>query len=136
MEDQPKPRVSELFCAADSDITLQSSDGVLYKVHRKNLELHSESFATADAISAPSDSFEGAEIVHLPESSAVLDLLLQYMHRQRQPDLRSVDFHTLADLAEAAEKYEVFFSHGHLYGAYEICYQKPCCGCASLRIQT
>jgi len=38
----------------------------------------------------------------------VLDLLLQYMHRQRQPDLGDVDFQTLAELAEAAEKYEVY----------------------------
>jgi hypothetical protein len=40
-----------VVCAADSDITLQSSDGVLFKVHRKNLEVHSEGFAGADAIS-------------------------------------------------------------------------------------
>jgi len=38
----------------------------------------------------------------------VLDLLLQYMHRQRQPDLTDVEFPILADLAEAAEKYEVY----------------------------
>jgi len=108
MTEQVVPRVSERFCAPDSDITLQSSDGVLYKVHRKNLELHSEGFASADAISAASDNADDTEIVHLSESSAVLDLLLQYMHRQRQPDLTDVEFPILADLAEAAEKYEVY----------------------------
>lgn len=97
-----------IVCAPDSDITLESSDGVLYKVHRKNLELHSEGFASADAISAASYDSEGLETVHLSESSAVLGLLLQYMYRQRQPDLTHVEFRILADLAEAAEKYEVY----------------------------
>ena len=102
--------VYEVFTvrAPDSDITMQSSDGVLYKVHRKNLELHSEGFASADAISVASDNADDTEVVHLSESSAVLDLLLQYMYRQRQPDLADVEFPILADLAEAAEKYEVY----------------------------
>jgi hypothetical protein len=93
-------------CSTDSDITLQSSEGVLYKVHRKNLGIHSEGFAAADAISASTDDNNNSEIVHLSESSVVLDLLLQYMYRQRQPDLEDVDFQASADLAEAAEKYE------------------------------
>ena len=41
-------------------------------------------------------------------TSAVLDLLLQYMYRQPQPDLKKVDFETLAGVSEAAEKYQVF----------------------------
>jgi len=48
------------------------------------------------------------EVVPLTESSAVLELLLQYMYRQPQPDLKNVDFETLAGVAEAAEKYQVF----------------------------
>ena len=91
-------------CASDSDITLQSSDGMLFQVHRKNLEVHSEGFAGADAIS----SLATEEIVPLSEDSAVLDLLLQYMYRQPQPDLRNVRFSTLEALAEAAEKYQVY----------------------------
>jgi hypothetical protein len=93
-------------CATDSDITLQSSDGVLFKVHKKNLEMHSEGFAGADAIAKQSASDN--EVVPLTESSAVLELLLQYMYRQPQPDLKNVDFETLAGVAEAAEKYQVF----------------------------
>lgn len=93
-------------CAADSDITLLASDGVLFKVHRKNLEMHSDIFAGADAISLETAS--GNEVVPLSETSAVLDLLLQYMYRQPQPDLKKVDFETLAGVAEAAEKYQVF----------------------------
>jgi len=104
MAQSPEPRKSERFRAPDSDITLQSSDAVLFEVHRKNLEMHSEGFAGADAISS---SFEN-EVVPLSENSAVLELLLQYMYRQPQPDLQVVDFQTLAAVAEAAEKYQVY----------------------------
>jgi hypothetical protein len=93
-------------CASDSDITLQSSDGVLYKLHRKNLEVHSDVFASAEAVSEQLSSDD--EVVLLTETSAVLDLLLQYMYRQPQPDLKDVDFGVLAGVAEAAEKYQVF----------------------------
>lgn len=91
-------------CANNSDITLQSSNGVLFKVHRKNLEVHSEGFAAADSISGTGSE---SEIVLLSETSTTLDLLLQYMYRQPQPDLQEVDFDTLAGVAEAAEKYQV-----------------------------
>ena len=101
-----------VVCAADSDITLQSSDGILFKVHRKNLEVHSEGFAGADAIATGMSL--GDEVVPLSESSAVLDLLLRHMYRGPQPDLRKIDFKLLAALAEAAEKYQVF-------GASNIC---------------
>jgi hypothetical protein len=68
--------------------------------------MHSEGFAGADAISGASSSDH--EVVQLTETSAVLDLLLQYMYRQPQPDLKKADFETLAGVAEAAEKYQVF----------------------------
>jgi len=99
------PRVSERFNAADSDIILQSSDEIMFKVHRKNLEVHSEGFAGANSISPASSSND--ERVFLTEASAVLDLLLQHMYRQFDPDLKEVDFATLLSIAEAAEKYQV-----------------------------
>ena len=68
--------------------------------------MHSEGFAGADAISGASSSDH--EVVQLTETSAVLDLLLQYMYRQPQPDLKKADFETLAGVAEAAEKYQVY----------------------------
>lgn len=54
------------------------------------------------------------EVVQLSETAAALELLFQYMYRQRQPDLSCVPFETLAQLAEAAEKYQVF-------SAIEVC---------------
>jgi len=106
---QAEARVSELFNSDDSDITLQSSDGVLFKVDSKNLAAYSEAFPASDlTITA------NGEVVALQETSDVLHLLLQYMHRRRQPDLTNVPFELLSGLAEAAEKYEV-------YSAMEVC---------------
>ncbi|THV02570.1 hypothetical protein K435DRAFT_653089, partial [Dendrothele bispora CBS 962.96] len=86
-----------------SDITLQSSDRVLFKVHRRNLEMYSQVSPT-----------QSSEIVYLSESSAVLDLMFQYMYLQPQPNLRKVDFDVIKDLAEAVEKYCVYSAMGAL----------------------
>jgi hypothetical protein len=82
----------------------------MFQVQRRNLEMHSEIFFAAGECTIPALS----EVLDLPETSPVLELLLQYMYRQRQPDLRQVDFSHLWALAEAAEKYQV-------YSAMEIC---------------
>lgn len=95
-------------CAADSDVTFESCDKVLFKIHCKNLETHSEGFTLPDWTSLSN------EIVPLSESAEVLDLLFQYIYPQRPPDLKAVDFKTLAAVAEAVEKYQVF-------AAMEIC---------------
>lgn len=96
-----------LVSASDSDITIASSDGVLFKVHRRNLEMHSEGFPGEEMATLN-------EVVNLTETSTTLELLFQYMYRQPQPDLEKVPFTVLAPLAEAAEKYRVF-------SAIEIC---------------
>lgn len=54
------------------------------------------------------------EAVPLTESSDVLQLLFQYIYPQRHPNLKAIDFTTLAGLAEAAEKYQV-------YSAMDVC---------------
>ena len=68
--------------------------------------MHAEGFAAAEA--ASKSSSENAETITLAETTAVLEVLLQYMYRQPQPDLQNVDFKTLAGVAEAAEKYQVY----------------------------
>jgi hypothetical protein len=94
-------------CAPDADITLSSSSGRLFRVHRKNLETHSSAFASASAATAAQPEPE-PEPVALTEPSDVLELVLQFMYPHPQPDLRALDFRTLAALAEAVEKYEVY----------------------------
>lgn len=88
----------------------QSSDEVLFKVHRKNLETHSEGFRPPEGTSASSSE----EPIPLVETSQVLEFLFQYMYLQRHPDIKKIDFAILSGLAEAVEKYQV-------YAAMEIC---------------
>jgi hypothetical protein len=44
------------------------------------------------------------------ENGAVVELLLQYMHYEKPPDLAKVPFKDLLGLAEAAHKYDVMFA--------------------------
>ena len=83
-------------------MTFRSCDGTLFKIHRKNLESCSEGFSPPSGISSRD------EIVSLTENGDTLDLLFQYIYPQRHPDLAKIDFKQLAELAEAAEKYQVF----------------------------
>lgn len=89
-------------CAADSDLTFSSNDKVLFKVHRKNLEMLSEGFA------APAMVTGEGEVVQLVEPAAVLELLFQYVYPQRHPKLELVEFEIFNGLAEAVEKYQVY----------------------------
>ncbi|KAJ3770199.1 hypothetical protein FB446DRAFT_745035 [Lentinula raphanica] len=90
-------------------MTLQSSDNVLFKVHRVNLEMHSQVFA--DAGGSTVGTVEN-EIVSLSETSEVLELMLQYVYLQPQPDLREVEWEVMKELAEAVEKYEIYSAIG------------------------
>jgi hypothetical protein len=91
-------------CAADADITLESRDSVLFKIRRRQLVANSAAFAEGEKVWADS------EVVRLPESAEVLDLLLQYMHVQEPPDLSKVKLDDLVGLADAARKYGVPFA--------------------------
>ena len=93
--------------APDSDVTISSSDGVLFKVHRTTLTSRSDVFP--DGTFATND-----EVVTLSERSSTLDLLFQYMYRMPHPDVTELCFEELSMLAEAAEKY-------HIYSAMEVC---------------
>jgi hypothetical protein len=90
-----------VVCDPNADITLQSSDNILFKFYKKRLEVHSGVFAGAEAFTATD------EPVMFTEPSEIVDLLPQLMSCEEQPDLLSVDFNTLDLLAEAVEKYQV-----------------------------
>ncbi|KAH9915334.1 uncharacterized protein B0H18DRAFT_1124990 [Fomitopsis serialis] len=89
---------------------MSSSDGVLFKLHRNNLGVHSDVFPGVESDVVPAQD----EIVLLGEKASTLELLFQYVYRQRQPDLGKLDAEELALLAEAAEKYCI-------YSAMEVC---------------
>ena len=85
---------------SDSDITIQSSDGVLFGLHKVNMKINMGSWKSIQPISD--------EVIQFPENSATLDLLFQFCYKERHPDLTDLAFDILTELAEAAEKYKVF----------------------------
>jgi hypothetical protein len=82
---------------------------VLFKVYSQDLAAYSGAFPSTEIIKPPPN-----EVVSLPEPSAVLELLFQFMRRQRQPNLKQIKFSLLSALAEAVEKYDI-------HSATEIC---------------
>jgi hypothetical protein len=88
-------------CAPDSDVTFQSSDWVLFKIHKINLKVHTGGFAppTFDACD---------KTVQLTEASTTLDLLFRFCYPGNRPDVEKLPFDDLVLLAEAAEKYQVY----------------------------
>ena len=89
-------------CANDADVICSSSDGVLFKIHRKYLEANAGAFPPINF--ATSD-----ETVMLTESAAILELLFQFVYPRQHPDVDNIrSFELFARLAEAAEKYEIY----------------------------
>ncbi|KZP11928.1 hypothetical protein FIBSPDRAFT_667542, partial [Athelia psychrophila] len=90
--------------ADDADVTFASSDNVLFKINQPYLKSHSEGFSPPEGTSASSSN----EIVNLTERAETLDMLFQFVYPQKQPDLRKLSSERILELAEAAEKYQVF----------------------------
>jgi hypothetical protein len=88
-------------CSEDAEITFESSDRIRFKIHRDNLKACSGGFS-------PPGNATFDEVVQLPESSEILELLFQFIYPQRYPDLGSIEFDVLGKLTEAAEKYQVY----------------------------
>lgn len=86
---------------SDSDVTIESCDGVRFLLHRKNLETHSETFP------GPEFSTKG-EIVRLEEPASILEILFQFMYPRKQPGLDGLGPEVLLEVAEAVQKYRVF----------------------------
>jgi len=84
-----------------ADVSIQSSDGVIFKLHRFYLA------ATAGAFPGTEIGTKG-EIVVLEEPEDVLQVVFQFTYPKRHPSLKGVEFNFLRRVAEAAEKYEVF----------------------------
>ncbi|KAG6831548.1 hypothetical protein H0H92_009467 [Tricholoma furcatifolium] len=107
-EHEESPTVtSTIFCAPDADVVFQSSDNVLFHIHRKNLEAHAAAFP-------PSEFDTKGEVVSLTEDASTLSTLFQFIYPRRHPDVELMSFDELYGLAEAAEKYE-------FYGVMSVC---------------
>ncbi|KZV63403.1 hypothetical protein PENSPDRAFT_657341 [Peniophora sp. CONT] len=100
-------RQSQTFSAADADLVFESSDGVIFKLHRANLTAHSHAF--------PGEHVkDDGEVVRLQEDAEVLELLLLHVYPDPAPSLDGESFGIISRLAEAAEKYQIV-------SAMEIC---------------
>jgi hypothetical protein len=68
--------------AADSDIVVQSSDGILFRVHRKQLGTYAGAFPLGKVK-------RGSRVatVVLAESSQVLEVVFEFLYPKRYPDL-------------------------------------------------
>jgi hypothetical protein len=84
-------------------VTFCSHDGIQFKLQRKYLEANTGAFPGAEFDTQ-------GEIVHLQESAAVLSVLFGFTSPKAHPDVEELDFKLLASVAEAAEKYEVFYA--------------------------
>ncbi|TFK67469.1 hypothetical protein BDN72DRAFT_770636, partial [Pluteus cervinus] len=91
------------------DVVIKTRSGKLFGAHSVNLDLYSDGFPPASF----ADNSAVNE-VELPENDAVVLLMLKYMHKQRQPDLKKLEFKVFRGLAEAAEKY-------FIYAAMDVC---------------
>ena len=96
-----RPERYTLVCSADAEVTYKSSDGVLFRIHKINLETCTEGLSPPEG-----STFE--EIVELTEDAPILELLFQFIYPTPGPDLASIDFNVFESLAEAAEKYQVY----------------------------
>ena len=108
VSDIPYIQISGLTCcptvqpSESTDITFKSSDNIKFCLHRRNLETHAEAFP------GPDISVEQEEVINLTESSNVLAIVFNFMYPRKQADIEKMTFETVAQVAEAVEKYQVF----------------------------
>ncbi|KJA23514.1 hypothetical protein HYPSUDRAFT_579476 [Hypholoma sublateritium FD-334 SS-4] len=86
---------SSQFSASDADISVISSDNVLFRLHRTNIEVQAGGFTPINQ-------------QRLPEPAHVLVILFQFLYPQRHPKLTNTRFETVQALATAAERYKIF----------------------------
>lgn len=100
-------------CSTDADLSFLSSDGVLYRLHSKYLDVNADGFPPGN-LPQPLITGQTPEPAPLSESSSTLHLLFQHVYPRPHPHLDELGFEVLAEVAEAAEKYQV-------YSAMEAC---------------
>ncbi|KAF5361297.1 hypothetical protein D9758_010280 [Tetrapyrgos nigripes] len=88
------------------DVIFRSCDNVLFHVQQKHLEAYAEGFPLARHTISSSNK----ETVPLTEKAFTLELLFQFMLPQSPPELDQLNFDQLMELANASEKYVVYFA--------------------------
>ena len=93
-----------------ADFIVQSSDGVVFYLHRKNLEIYTDG-EFPGIHDFHNGSKEARKILCLDEPSSILEIVFQFVYPRRQPSLKllkSLDFQTILAVADAVEKNKFF----------------------------
>jgi len=102
---QPKPaaKSSQSSQFNNGDVTIRSSDGVLFHLHKANLGFASEAFPPATSVSSESDVID---VIDFAEHSDTLETLFLFVYPSRpRPNLSSLSFEKLMRITEAADKW-------------------------------
>ncbi len=111
-------------CRLPVDVIIECSDGASHGAHARNLEFHCDSFPLRSFDSDP-DLNNPVEEIIVAEDGETMALLCKFIHRQKQPDLETLEWPQFAKLAAAVEKYGVF-------AAMEVCKMKMRYSCRSV----
>ncbi|KAH8801983.1 hypothetical protein DL96DRAFT_1823505 [Flagelloscypha sp. PMI_526] len=99
------PILHHRFNAPDADISIISSDNVLFRVHSKNLTLNSGAFPLDLEYGDPSSNNEPAGF---EESSKILEYLFAFLYSDEDhPTLGDCDFATILYIGIAANKWMI-----------------------------
>ena len=96
---------------ADSDISLQSADGVIFKVHKAQLSVHSAVFE--DMLVS---SHDDGEPTQLSEKSDALADLLCFFCKPLYPNLDGWKVAKLIQVGELANKYQAVMTRDVVNG--------------------
>ncbi|KAH9479310.1 hypothetical protein JR316_0007899 [Psilocybe cubensis] len=99
-------------------VTFISSDRVLFNLHRKNLDVTAGVFPGPEFVFASAPPAQESTAIPLQEPACVLEILFQFVYPDRRAKLtESLEFAVLAQVAETAEKYQI-------YSAIDACEQE------------
>ncbi|KIK50116.1 hypothetical protein GYMLUDRAFT_65412 [Collybiopsis luxurians FD-317 M1] len=101
------PNTSPRFNAQDAEVTVVSSDNVLFRLHKTNIQV------TAGALLRfPSQNAED-DYISATEPAEVLEILFEFLYPDYETDLERLEFNALLKVAEAAEKYGIYYAMSH-----------------------
>jgi hypothetical protein len=79
---------------------------VLFRLHEVNLQV------TSSGLLQHQPGIE-TDFLTLTEPAEVLEILFEFLYPHYQTDLEKVEFGLLLSVAEAAEKYRIFYAMNH-----------------------
>ncbi|RXW19050.1 hypothetical protein EST38_g6812 [Candolleomyces aberdarensis] len=110
-----EPEESDLLPTVGADIVFVSSDGVRFGLHSKNLEVGSGGFPPV--VEGNGAGLIATTPVPLPEPCDVLEPLFSFLYPEKWPHGIEMYFSDeLLDIAEAAEKYQIYGAKYHCHG--------------------